>query len=213
MTVVATQDCKEITNAEARGVTLSKQARHILNHSQHFDTLDCTRRYQREVLCRSTAEDCIVEPDAVDEMQDRRTLEPANDRRTLSGCRLLQEHADRRIKGIGDQLVLLYGFTANECQAGSNLLGTDRSPRCHDKDFIYLVLLRKSIGKDQGSQQRRDEMSCRNQRIRSGCYQNPEQRRGVYYVQAIYENPEYRRRCDKSHEDEPCLRDDGTAET
>ena len=86
--------------------------------AQDLHALDGRGRHERKILRRRAAEDRVVEPHTVDEMQHGRTLLPAHDRRALPRRGLLQEDAG----AIGlDRLRLLgCGCLTSSCAAAAS---------------------------------------------------------------------------------------------
>ena len=71
--------------------------------AQYFNAIDRTRRYERHVLCWRVAKYCVVQSHPIDDVQDLRSLEAANDGSPLPWRCLLQINTGLCGERIGRQ--------------------------------------------------------------------------------------------------------------
>ncbi len=118
---------------------------------QDFHAFDGIARDQRQVLRRGAAKDRVVEAHAVDEMQHGRALLAADDRRTLTRRRLLQENVCSIRQCIGDQPLVVDVFDFDGFDCHRQLIDSHGAAHRGHEDLVDLFRMRGEAGDQAGS--------------------------------------------------------------
>ena len=104
--------------------------------SHDLDAGHGSHRQQRQILGRGAAEYRVVDPHPVDHVQYRRAALTADDRGTLTRCRLLDISAHGIVDGINDQRAPPHSGLIDDADRQSEIADHGRTPARGDDDFI-----------------------------------------------------------------------------